>query len=114
MAEERTVTMAIKIPISIAQRMDDRGQLNPQFTDYFLNRSCKLFVDDYLEGTSGFWDNDYLDELQYTYTFKVNMKTLIKVRKTCQMSGYSAVTVFCQVLFYQYYDKVGAEEWQSN
>jgi hypothetical protein len=54
-------TMNINIPITIAQRMDDRGELNPS--------SLMDFLENYLSCDC---TDVEIDELTLTYTFKVD------------------------------------------
>lgn len=55
-------SLTIKIPLSIAQQMDDNGHLNPQWIANFLED----FIDIVPE--------QHINELTYTYTFKVENK----------------------------------------
>lgn len=51
----------IKIPLTIAQRLDDRGQLNPQYISQFIT----TFSDSEVPKLP-------ISELTYNYTLKVN------------------------------------------
>ena len=55
-------TLTVKIPLSIAQKMDDRAELNPNYLEGFI--------------VSHLNNTDILDkpiqELSYNYTFKID------------------------------------------
>ena len=59
-------SLNIKIPLSIAQQLDDRGQLNPNFLENF--------IEEYMYHSQGVTFDKPLAELPYTYTFKVHDK----------------------------------------
>lgn len=66
-------SLNIKIPLSIAQQLDDRDQLNPNFlknfiTEYMYHSQCVTF-------------DKPLIEIPYTYTFKVddNIHKMLKL-----------------------------------
>jgi hypothetical protein len=54
----------VKIPLSIAQAMDDRAQLNPHYLTYFINAYIGKPVPE-----------QPIQELTYNYTFKVEDST---------------------------------------
>lgn len=69
-------TITIKIPINIAQLLDDRGQLNPQYLGQFLNMivEYKLFNMDNKELYNP------IEGLTMSYAFKIDsaLHTILK------------------------------------
>lgn len=65
-------SISIKIPVSIAQRMDDNAQLNPVYLTQFIIDN--LHQDDSLDKP--------ISELCYNYTFKIgdDFHKLIKLK----------------------------------
>lgn len=63
-------SLSIKIPIAIAQTLDDRGELNPSFMAEFLLINMDYPVYDKVEG------------LCYNYTFKIDsaLHKMIKLK----------------------------------
>lgn len=64
-----------KIPLSVAQHLDDRGQLNPQYLTYFIRFNMLRPIPD-----------EHIDELSYNYTFKIDAD-LHRSIKLCAMDN---------------------------
>jgi hypothetical protein len=62
-------SLSIKIPLSIAQTMDERAELNPMWLSDFVNDKLYNVVPD-----------KPIQELTYVYTFKINTTTHRQVK----------------------------------
>lgn len=85
-------TLSIKIPISIAQQMDDRGQLNPIWVARFLEEFYEADISD-----------QPLEGLYYTYVFKIDGELRKAVKDMAKYHGLP-MTEFVGRLLVECYD----------
>jgi predicted DNA binding CopG/RHH family protein len=68
----------MKIPLSIAQKLDDSGQLNPQFLNSFIDTFITIGYDSLKEP---------ITEFAFNYTFKVEEELLKRVKLEANQAG---------------------------
>lgn len=87
-------TLTIRLPLSIAQQLDDNGQLNPATISNILDdyMSRNMFVDNE-QGTT---------ELLFTYSFKVKEDLHDRVKYEAGRNGLS-ISTYVRRLFELYY-----------
>lgn len=86
-------TLTIKLPLSIAQSLDDRGALNPKFVSDFLS----LYI--YGKPVS---EDDRTPDMLFTYSFKVDEHIHAMVKDEAAKQGLSIVE-FVRRLFEENY-----------
>lgn len=84
-------TLSIKLPIKVAQAMDDRGHLNPIYISTFIYNHL---YDNFVAEAEG---------LKFTYVFKVADHLHARVKAAAAMNDLPISDFICQ-MFYMYYD----------
>lgn len=86
-------TLTIKLPLSIAQLMDDRAQLNPAWISDFLS---------YYGFAREVGDDDLPRTMLYTYSFKVDEDLHATIKDEAARQGLS-ITQYVRRLFEENY-----------
>ena len=84
-------TINISIPVTIAQSMDDRGLLNPEYIGVFLDTFIQCPI-----------DKEDINQLLYRYSFKIDGDIHKKV-KARSIEGNLSIADFTAQLFHKYY-----------